>query len=63
MGLTHEDLCNKIAQEVGADSVKYNTIDNLVTAIDLPENELCLGCLTCKYVHEIPSETKGEKKC
>jgi amidophosphoribosyltransferase len=62
LGLSHEEICNKVAEELGADSLKYNTIDNLTSAIGMNENELCLGCLTCKYVHDIPVESKRDKK-
>ena len=39
----------KIAGELGADSIHYQTIQGLVNAIGLPKNELCLGCLTGRY--------------
>lgn len=62
LGFCHDDICNKVAEELGADSLKYNTIDNLMSAIGMGEDELCMGCLTCKYVHEIPVESKRDKK-
>lgn len=34
----------EIAKLVGADSLMYNTIEDFVKAIGLPENELCLEC-------------------
>lgn len=39
----------KIAEEIGADSVHYQTMDGLVKSIGLPSTELCTGCLTGKY--------------
>ncbi len=42
-----------IRREIGADSLKYLSIDNLMEAIGMGENELCLGCLTGKYPVEI----------
>jgi amidophosphoribosyltransferase len=42
-----------IRRAIGADSLKYLSIDNLMTAIGLGEKELCLGCLTGKYPVEI----------
>jgi len=34
----------KVAEQVGADSVKYNSLDDFVAAIGLPKNQLCLRC-------------------
>ncbi|MBO3769240.1 MAG: amidophosphoribosyltransferase [Thermoproteota archaeon] len=39
----------KIAEVVGADSFKYLSINGLVEAIGLREEELCLGCFNCIY--------------
>jgi amidophosphoribosyltransferase len=33
-----------IANQIGADSVKYNSIDDFVKALSLPKNDLCLKC-------------------
>ena len=33
-----------IAQQIGADSVKYNSIDSFVAALGIPKNSLCLKC-------------------
>jgi len=33
-----------IAKEIGADSVKYNSISSFVKALGLPRNSLCLKC-------------------
>jgi amidophosphoribosyltransferase len=33
-----------MAGEIGADSVKYNSIDSFVTALGLPREDLCLKC-------------------
>lgn len=46
--LTFEEE-QKIAEEIGADSVHYQSIEGLVKAIELPKNELCLGCLVGRY--------------
>jgi amidophosphoribosyltransferase len=48
-GLSHEDICHKTCQELGATSLYYNTLDDLKKAIGLDENQLCLGCLTGEY--------------
>ncbi|MCS7138900.1 MAG: amidophosphoribosyltransferase [Crenarchaeota archaeon] len=39
----------KIAEVVGADSFKYLSLNGLVEAIGLNEDELCLGCFNCIY--------------
>lgn len=39
----------KIKKELNLDSLKYNTIDNFVKAIGIPEEELCLGCFEDIY--------------
>ncbi len=44
-----EEECEKIAGEVGADSLIYNTIPNLVGAIRLPERDLCMACINGDY--------------
>jgi amidophosphoribosyltransferase len=42
----------KLAAELGADSLRYLTIPQLVEAMHMGENELCLGCLVGKYPTE-----------
>ncbi|MEM1657622.1 MAG: amidophosphoribosyltransferase [Candidatus Jordarchaeales archaeon] len=50
---TVKEICNFIE----ADSLGYMTIDGLLEGIGLPENELCLACLNCKYpIEEIDFE-------
>ncbi len=44
-----EKVCAKIAKDLGADSLVYQTIPGLVRSIGLPPRDLCLGCLTGKY--------------
>jgi amidophosphoribosyltransferase len=46
---TSEKVLNKIAKDMGADSLVYNNIKGLERAIGLPKKDLCLGCLTGKY--------------
>jgi amidophosphoribosyltransferase len=41
--------CKILADELGADSLRYLNISDLVSAINLPREKLCLGCLTGKY--------------
>jgi|Deesub1362A_J573_1020465.scaffolds.fasta_scaffold00098_17 amidophosphoribosyltransferase len=42
-----------IRKIIGADSLKYLSIEGLTEAIGLRENDLCMGCLTAKYPVEI----------
>lgn len=44
-----EKTFEKMAIDVGADSIKYQTIEGLVKSIGLPKNDLCLACLNSKY--------------
>jgi len=44
-----DEVCDKIAKDMGADSLVYQTIPGLVRSIGLPKENLCLGCLTGKY--------------
>jgi amidophosphoribosyltransferase len=46
----------EVAKVVGADSVHYLSIAGLVGSIGLPEDQLCLGCLTGRYPVEVPEE-------
>lgn len=39
----------EIAVEIGADSVKYQTMEGLFNAIGLDENDLCKACIDGKY--------------
>ncbi len=62
MGKPHEEVCRLIGEELGADSLHYNTLPSLIESIGLPREELCLACLTAEYPHEITVRTKEEKK-
>ncbi len=39
----------EIAALIGADSVTYQPMSDLISAIKLPNDRLCLGCITGKY--------------
>jgi len=45
----NKKICDKIAHDLGADSLIYNTVNGLVRAIGLPRNDLCLACLNGRY--------------
>ena len=51
--MSTEEIC----KEVGADSLAYISIPGIVKAVDFPEDELCLGCVTGTY----PVHVSGEK--
>jgi amidophosphoribosyltransferase len=38
------DLEARIANEIGADSLKYNSLDSVVAALGIPGEDLCLKC-------------------
>ncbi|MCD6434499.1 MAG: amidophosphoribosyltransferase [Candidatus Diapherotrites archaeon] len=44
-----EKTFEKIAKELSADSLIYQSIEGLVDAIKIPKRELCLACLTGDY--------------
>ncbi len=48
------DLEARIADEIGADSVRYNTLDAFVAAMGIPKEDLCLMCFDGRN----PTETK-----
>ncbi|MCM8762069.1 MAG: amidophosphoribosyltransferase [Candidatus Omnitrophica bacterium] len=41
-----------IRERIGADSLKYNTLDDFIDAIGLHKDHLCLSCFTGKRVEE-----------
>ncbi|NJD77358.1 MAG: amidophosphoribosyltransferase [Candidatus Methanoperedens sp.] len=47
---------------INADSLGYISIDGLVKSIGIPEDDLCLGCLTGIYPVEIPGERCGKRQ-
>ena len=38
-----------ISKAIGADSVRYQSMENFIRATGMSKEELCLGCLTCRY--------------
>jgi amidophosphoribosyltransferase len=46
--LTEEEN-EKIRKEIGADSLRYLKIEDLVKAIGFPQDHLCMACLTGEY--------------
>lgn len=50
----------EIQEQLGVDSLGYITLDALVEAIGMPEENLCLGCVNEKYPTEIPEGLEAE---
>ena len=50
----------EIKDQLGIDSLGYITLDSLVEAIGMPEENLCLGCVNEKYPTEIPEGLEAE---
>ncbi len=44
-----ENYVEEIRKKIGADSLRYQTIDDLVSAIGKSKNQLCMACLTGEY--------------
>ncbi len=44
----------EIRKEIGADSLRYLDIDDLIKAIGVEREKLCLGCLTGEYPVKMP---------
>jgi amidophosphoribosyltransferase len=47
--LSHQGDSEFLAKILGADSLKFMSIDGLVRAFNVPKNSLCLACLTGDY--------------
>ena len=48
-GDVSEKICAKIAKDVGADSLRYQSMAGLIKSIGLPKNKLCMACLNGDY--------------
>ena len=48
-GNISNEVCAKIAKDVGADSLIYQAVEGLVKSIGLPKNNLCTACITGEY--------------
>ncbi len=57
-----EEICSLVAEEVQADSLRYNSVESLVQAIGLPRDQLCLACLTREYPTHVALRTREERK-
>ena len=50
----------EIQEQLKVDSLGYITLEALVEAIGMPEEDLCLGCVNEKYPTEIPEGLEAE---
>ncbi len=44
-----EETLTRMAEDLGADSLRYLPLESIPRAIGLPPDELCLACLTAQY--------------
>ncbi len=51
----------EIAQEIGADSLAYISLEGMINSVGLEGNPFCIGCFTGKYPLPVP-ETNGNGK-
>ncbi len=45
----NDETGNKLARELGVDSLRYQSLEGLVSALMIPSNKLCMACLNGKY--------------
>ncbi|MFH1229768.1 MAG: amidophosphoribosyltransferase [Candidatus Aenigmatarchaeota archaeon] len=60
--IAKEKTVEEIAKCTGYDSLKYSTVEELVDAIGLPKEHLCMQCIGChgpKFDHIIDSDAKA----
>ena len=48
-GALPPETLEKMAREIGADSLVYLPVDNLIKALEIPKDDLCLACLDTRY--------------
>jgi len=54
-----DDVLQKMAKEIGADSLRYQKHSDLVETIGFPKKDLCMACLNSKY----PTESGKKLYC
>ncbi|MEM4137549.1 MAG: amidophosphoribosyltransferase [Candidatus Anstonellaceae archaeon] len=47
--IAHKKTIEQIRKEIGADSLIYLDIEDLISSLGIPKEKLCLGCLTAVY--------------
>ena len=53
---------DEVAKVIGAESVHYLSLPGLVRSIGIPQEGLCLGCLTGRYPLDVPEERRRFQK-
>ncbi|MCI4370938.1 MAG: amidophosphoribosyltransferase, partial [Thermoplasmata archaeon] len=53
---------DEVAKVIGAESVHYLSMAGLVSSIGIPQDGLCLGCLTGRYPLDVPEERRRFQK-
>ena len=48
-GEVSKEVVSRMAKDLGADSVEYQTIQGLVRSIGKPSKDLCMACITGEY--------------
>ncbi len=63
-----DDSQQKLADDLGADSLRYLPVDAIARAIDLPKEHLCRACVTGEYptkcgqhLYQIALDNRGNK--
>src|SRR5690606_40171394 len=64
--LLTEEMQDAMAEQLGADSLRYLSVDSIARAVNFPSSELCQACITGEYptlggesLYQIALETKG----
>ena len=67
-GELSDDSQQKLADDLGADSLRYLPVDAIARAIDLPKDHLCRACVTGEYpsscgqhLYQIALDNRGSK--
>ncbi|PQO39034.1 amidophosphoribosyltransferase [Blastopirellula marina] len=67
--LLTEEMQEAMAQQLGADSLRYLPVDSIARAVNLSSNELCQACITGEYpteggerLYQIALETKDQEE-
>jgi len=66
-GVLSEESQQRLADDLGADSLRYLPVEALARAIELPETSLCRACVTGKYptkcgqhLYQIALDSRGQ---
>lgn len=60
--LDQQAINSRMAKVVGADSLYYTTLTDLMEAIGLQQNSLCVSCLTGKYMQNVTFQSAEERR-